>query len=128
MQSLTVQQFDSVMDVQQTNFIARHFIGFHPRDDQGIDTRPGITYGNTHAVARLGNADGHHAFAFATLNTVYDGVLNQRLDQQAGNHAVHLIINIVDNGQLVAKTRLLNGDVVLNLIQLPTDIYLLIVF
>lgn len=57
-----------------------------------------------------------------------NGILHQRLDQQAGNAAIHLFINIIDNRQLVAKAGLLNGNIVFNLIQLFFDIDLLIVF
>ncbi|OUZ64346.1 hypothetical protein CBL21_07870 [Shigella flexneri] len=54
-----------------------------------------------------------------------NGVLHQRLDQQAGNAAIHLFINIIDNRQLVAKAGLLNGNIVFNL---GNDSNLLIVF
>ncbi|XNM60367.1 hypothetical protein ACLK1T_21750 [Escherichia coli] len=60
-----------------------------------------------HSATLMGNA-----FTFARLNTVDNGVLHQRLDQQAGNAAIHLFINIIDNRQLVTKAGLLNGDLV----------------
>ena len=51
MQALAVEQFNPMMNVQQANLIAGHFIGFHPRDDLRIDPRPGIAHANAHAVA-----------------------------------------------------------------------------
>ena len=62
------------------------------------------------------------------LNTVNNGVFHQRLDQQAWDHAVDLFINIVNDRQLIAKARLLDGDVIFDLIQLFFDVDLLVVF
>ena len=88
----------------------------------------GIPDGDSHTVAAFGDADGHYAFSFTGLNAVDDCILYQRLNKQAGNVAVHLFINIINDGQLVAKTSLLNGDVVLDLIQFLFDVNLLIIF
>ncbi len=57
-----------------------------------------------------------------------NGVFHQRLDQQAGNAAIPLFINIIDNRQLVAKEGLPNGNIVFNLLQTFFDTDLLIVF
>lgn len=104
------------MDIQQANFIARHFIRFDPLNHLWIDAVPGISHRNTYPITALCNADGDNAFTFARLDTVDNGVFHQRLDQQAGNVAIHLFINIIDNRQLVAKAGLLNGNIVFNLI------------
>lgn len=116
------------MDIQQANFIARHFVRFDPLNHLWIDAVPGISHRNAYPITALCNADGDNAFTFARLDTVDNGVFHQRLDQQAGNAAIHLFINIIDNRQLVAKAGLLNGNIVFNLIQLFFDIDLLIVF
>ena len=57
-----------------------------------------------------------------------DGIFYQGLNQQAGNDAAHLFVNVINNRQLVAKTGLFNGDIVFDLIELFFDINLLIVF
>ncbi|MNP61340.1 hypothetical protein D3C76_1565150 [compost metagenome] len=56
-----------------------------------------------------------------------NGVLHQRLDQQTRDHAVHFLIDVVDDGELIAKPRLLDGDVILNLVELFFDVDLLII-
>ena len=89
---------------------------------------PGIAHGDTHAVTAFRHANRYHAFAFTRLNTVNNGVFHQRLDQQAWDHAVDLFINIVNDRQLIAKASLLDGDVILDLIQLFFDVDLLVVF
>ncbi|MNE31564.1 hypothetical protein D3C80_1251400 [compost metagenome] len=117
-----------MMNIQQANFIARHFVRFHARNHVRIDTVSGIAYRHAHAIATFRHANCHHAFAFAWLDAVDDSVLNQGLNQQAWDDAVNLFVDIVDNRQLIAKTRLLDRDVVFNLIQLFFDINLLVVF
>jgi hypothetical protein len=81
-----------------------------------------------HPFAAFGDADGDDAFAFTGLNTVNNRVFDQRLDKQAWDHAVDLFINIVNDRELVAKARLLNRDVVFDLIQLFFDVDLLVIF
>ena len=89
---------------------------------------PGIAHGDAHAVTAFRHANRYYAFAFTRLNTVNNGVFHQRLDQQAWDHAVDLFINIVNDRELVTKARLLNRDVVFNLIQLFFDVDLLVIF
>lgn len=57
-----------------------------------------------------------------------DGIFHQRLDKQAQDHAADVVVNIIDDRQLVAESRLFNGDIIFDLIQLSFDINLLIVF
>ncbi len=117
-----------MMHIQQTNFIARHFIGFDPFNHFWIDTVAGIPHSNTNPIAALCNADGNHAFPFAGLNPMDDSVFYQRLNQQAGNITAYLFIDIINNREFVAKTCLFDGDVIFDLIQLFFDVDLLIVF
>ena len=117
-----------MVHIQQTNFIARHFIGFDPFNHFWIDAVARIPHGNPYPITALRNADGDHPFSFAGLNPMDDSVLYQRLNQQAGNLTAYLFIDIINNRQLVAKTGLFNRDVILDLIQLFFDVDLLIVF
>ena len=117
-----------MVHIQQTNFIARHFIGFDPFNHFWIDTVARIPHSNTNPVTTLRHADGDHTFPFAGLNPMDDSVFYQRLNQQAGNITAYLFIDIINNGQLVAKAGLFDGDVILDLIQLFLDVDLLIVF
>ena len=128
MQPVAVKQLDPVVHVQQADFISRHLVRLHPLNDFWINSVAGIAHGNTYAVAAFGDADGDDAFAFTRLNAVNNRVLDQRLDKQAWDHAVDLFINIVNDRQLIAKASLLDGDVILDLIQLFFDVDLLIVF
>ena len=116
------------MDIQQANFIARHFIRFDPLNHLWIDAVPGIPHRNAYPIAALVNADRHHPLAFTGLDTMDDGILHQRLDKQARDHAADVVVNIVDDRQLVAESRLFNSDIIFDLIQLSFDIDLLIVF
>lgn len=117
-----------MVHIQQTNFIARHFIGFDPLNHFWIDTMTRIPHGNPYPVTALRNADSDHAFSFAGLDPMDDSVLYQRLNQQAGDKTAYLFVDIINNGQLVAKAGLFDGDVILDLIQLFLDVDLLIVF
>ena len=116
------------MHIQQANFIARHFIGLNAFNDFWIDTMTGISDGNAHPITTFRHADSDHTFPFAGLDPMNDGIFNQWLNQQAGNKTADLFINIINNRQLIAKTGLLNGNVILNLIQLFLDVDLLIIF
>ena len=128
MEALAVEQLNAMMHIQQTNFIARHFIGLDPFNHFWVDTMTRISYGNPYPVAALRNADGDHTFPFAGLDPMDDSVLDQRLNQQAGDKTAYLFIDIINNGQLVAKASLFDGDVILDLIQLFLNVDLLIVF
>ena len=116
------------MHIQQADFITRHFVRFDSLNDFRVNAVSGISHCNPNPITALCNADGDNAFPFTGLNTVHNGIFYQRLNQQTWNAAIYLFINIVDNGQFVAKTGLLNGDIVFNLVQLFFDIDLLIVF
>ncbi len=116
-----------MVNIQQANFIARHLVRLHPLNHFWINTVAGIAYRHPHPVTALRHAYRHHAFAFARLDAVDNGIFHQRLDQQARDHAVYLFINVVDDGELVAKPRLLDGDVILNLVELFFDVDLLII-
>ena len=128
MQPLAVEQFHPMMNVEQADFVTWHFIGFHAGDHGGIDAVAGVANADANPIAALVNADRHHAFAFTGLNTVNDGIFHQRLDKQARDHAADVVVNIIDDRPLVAESRLFNGDIILDLIQLSFDINLLIVF
>lgn len=128
MQPLAVEKLHPMMNIEQANFISRHFVGFHAGDHGGIDAITGIANANAYPITALIDADRHHAFAFTGLNAVNDGVLHQRLDKQARDHAANVVVNIVDDRQLVAESCLFNGDVIFDLIKLSFDINLLIVF
>lgn len=128
MQTLAVEKFHPMMHIEQADFVTRHLIGFHAGDHGGIDTVARIANADAYPIAALVNADRHHAFAFTGLNTVNDGIFHQRLDKQARDHAADVVVNIVDDRQLVAESRLFNSDIIFDLIQLSFDINLLIVF
>ncbi len=117
-----------MMHIEQADFVTRHLIGFHAGDHGGIDTVARIANADAYPISALVNADRHHAFAFTGLNTVNDGIFHQRLDKQARDHAADVVVNIVDDRQLVAESRLFNSDIIFDLIQLSFDINLLIVF
>ena len=53
---------------------------------------------------------------------MHDGVLHQRLDQQARNAHRDVVVDVVNHRQLGAEARLFDGDIVLNLMQLLADI------
>ncbi|MNI88731.1 hypothetical protein D3C73_1460580 [compost metagenome] len=86
-----------MMHVQQADFIARHFVGLDPLNDFWIDSVTGIPDGEAYPVSALCDAESDHAFSFARLDTVNDGVFYQRLNQQSGNIAAYLFINIINN-------------------------------
>lgn len=115
------------MNVNQPDFIDRHLVGIQLFDNVWVDAVAGIPHRDAHPAAALRNANRHHAFAAARLDAMHNSVLHQRLNKQAGDAAVHFVVDIVNHGQLVAKARLLNRDVILNLVQLFFDINLLVV-
>ena len=128
MQPLAVEELHPVMNVKQADFISRHFVGFHASDHGGIDAVAGVANADANPIAALVNADRHHPLTFTGLDTMDDGILHQRLDKQARDHAADVVVNIIDDRQLVAESRLFNSDIIFDLIQLSFDINLLIVF
>ena len=128
MESFAIQQFYPMVDVEQADLITRHFIRLYPRDHGRIDTIPGIANANPHPITTLVDAEGDDAFAFARLDPVDNGIFHQRLNQQARYHAADLIVDVVDDGQLVAEARLFDGNIILDLVQLSFDINLFVVF
>jgi hypothetical protein len=60
----------------------------------------------------------HHSRLFARLNSVPDGILNQRLQHECGHHAIQRPrLDFLFDTQFVAESGLLNLDVALDEIQ-----------
>lgn len=122
MQPFTVQQRHAVVHVEQADIVARHLVARYPIDGFLIDAVAGILHRNLHPIALIFHRDHHHPFPLAGLDAVHDGVLHQRLDQQARNAHRDVVVDVVNHRQLGAEARLFDGDIVLNLMQLLADI------
>ena len=79
-ESRIINMLDPVMNIEQTDFISRHFVSLYPRYHRRIDTVSRIANANSYPIPALIDANGHHAFSFAGLNPVDDSILHQRLN------------------------------------------------
>jgi hypothetical protein len=67
-------------------------------------------------------ADGDHVLFSRFRDTMPNGVLDERLQNESGNRAVdHTRINLQFKSKPISKTSLLNGDVVLEKFNFPID-------